>query len=331
MAETSARILRLLSLLEARAEWGGQALAERLEVSARTLRRDVDTLRDLGYPVEAIKGPGGGYRLGAGSKLPPLVLDDDQAIAIAVALQTAPASVAGIDEALARARTTLRQVMPARIRAVTDDLHVTTLRNYWEFAAPPIDAATLRAVGSAIRTQRVLRFSYRAADGSVPDSTSPTFEPPKRVEPQHLVVWAGRWYLVAYDLDRQAWTIVRVERMEPKTPSGPHFARRELPAESLADFVTDTCDRGDVPADWPCRGSATLDLPPGVVARFAPGGSLVESLGEARCRLTLGGWSWPGVAGLYATFDADLRDVEPAELRAALHALGERFTHASAL
>lgn len=131
MADTSARILRLLSLLQARSDWPGAALADRLGISVRTLRRDVETLRDLGYPVEAGKGPGGGYRLGPGGKLPPLVLDDDQAIAIALALQTAPATVRGIDDAVARALTTLRQVLPARLRAASEAFEVSALRNYW--------------------------------------------------------------------------------------------------------------------------------------------------------------------------------------------------------
>lgn len=136
MADTSARILRLHSLLEARVEWSGSELADRLDVSARTLRRDIDTLRELGYPIDAVKGPGGGYRLGAGGKLPPLVLDDDQAIAIALALQTAPATVTGIDDAVSRALTTLRQVMPARLRAASETFEVTSLRNYTAQSAP---------------------------------------------------------------------------------------------------------------------------------------------------------------------------------------------------
>ncbi|QEH94764.1 HTH domain-containing protein (plasmid) [Dermacoccus abyssi] len=160
MADTSARILRLLSLLDARVDWPGGELAERLGVSARTVRRDIDTLRELGYPVESVTGPGGGYRLGAVGKLPPLMLDDDQAIAIALALQTAPATVTGIDDAVARALTTLRQVMPARLRVASEGFEITALRNYWEFSAPPIDVATLQAVGSTIRTSSCLRFDY---------------------------------------------------------------------------------------------------------------------------------------------------------------------------
>ncbi len=177
MAQSSARALTLLSLLEARQEWQAEALAGRLEITTRTLRRDIETLRDLGYPIDSVRGPGGGYRLGAGSKLPPLVLDDDQAIAIALALQTAPATIAGMDETLARALSTLRQVLPARLRATTDDLQVTALRNYWEFSAPPISASTLRAVGSALRNRQVLAFDYEPMDAGMPrppGGSSPT-------------------------------------------------------------------------------------------------------------------------------------------------------------
>lgn len=328
MAQTSSRILRLLSLLQARPEWSGGDIAARLGVSSRTLRRDVDTLRELDYPIEATKGPGGGYRLGAGSKLPPLVLDDDQAIAIAVALQTAPATIAGIDDSLARALHTLREVMPARVQAASDDLTVRALRNYWEFSAPPIAVDTLRAVGAAIRTRQVLRFDYTPAPGDPGQARGPV-DPPCRVEPHRLVVWAGRWYLVAYDLPEQKWAIYRVERIQPKTPTGPAFAPRPLPEQGLTRFVTTTADRGDTPADWTCVGSATLDLPADVVAQWAPGGSVVEDLGPGKSRLTLGGWSWAGVAGLYATFDTDLTDVTPPPLIEAFTQLALRLTKAA--
>ncbi|REF30044.1 helix-turn-helix transcriptional regulator [Calidifontibacter indicus] len=210
MADTSERILRLLSLLGARVEWSGVELAQRLSVSSRTLRRDVETLRELGYPVHAIKGPRGGYRLGAGGKLPPLVLDDDQAIAIALALQTAPATVTGIDDAVARALTTLRQVMPAHLRAASDAFEVTSLRNYWEFSAPPLDVATLQIVGAAIRTSHSLRFDYATPEGDTPGPRDIGFKPPREVEPHHLVVWAGRWYLIARDRQHQTWGLTPV-------------------------------------------------------------------------------------------------------------------------
>ena len=331
MADTSARILRLLSLLEARTEWLGAELATRLGVSARTLRRDVHTLRELGYPVEAVKGPGGGYRLGSGGKLPPMVLDDDQAIAIAIALQTAPATVEGIDDAVTRALTTLRQVMPSRLRAASEALELTALRNYWEFAAPPIDVATLQAVGAAIRTHRTLRFDYRSPDGLIPDPVEPDFTPPREVEPHHLVVWAGRWYLIARDRRTREWGTYRVDRIAPRDPAGALFTPLPLTDEDLTRLVIQNPDRGDTAAQWPCRGSATIDLPASLVARWAPGGSVVEHIDERRCRLTIGGWSWMGVAGLFVTFDSDLYDIEPNELGDALRQLAVRLRQAQSL
>lgn len=325
MADTSARILRLLSLLEARVEWPGPELAERVGVSARTLRRDIDTLRELGYPVDAVKGPGGGYRLGAAGKLPPLVLDDDQAIAIALALQTAPATVTGIDDAVARALTTLRQVMPARLRAASEAFEVTNLRNYWEFAAPPVAVATLQAVGSAIRNARTLRFDYAAPDGTVPAPGEPDFRPPVEVEPHHLVVWAGRWYLIARRPGDASWGTYRVDRMRAKTPDGRPFAPALLDSDDVTRLVVQNPDRGDTAGHWQCVGSATLDLPAEVVARWAPGGSVVTPLGPNRCRLTIGGWSWAGVAGLFITFDADLAEVTPPELVDAFAAVRGRL------
>ena len=330
VADTSARILRLLSLLEARVEWRGAELADRLGVSARTLRRDVDTLRELGYPINAVMGAGGGYRLGAGGRLPALVLDDDQAIAIALALQTAPATVTGIDDAVARALTTLRQVMPARLRAASEAFEVTSLRNYWDFAAAPVDVATLRAVGGAIRTSRVLSFDYRARNGTVPDPGHPGFRPPRQVEPHHLVVWAGRWYLIARDHGDRTWHTYRVDRIRPRTPVGVVFVPQPLTRDDLTRLVVQNPHRGDTAGQWQCVGSAVLDLPAAVVARWAPGGSVVEPVAGDRSRLTIGGWSWAGIAGLLITFDSDLSDVEPPELRAAMDRIGQRLTAATA-
>ncbi|MEU8817266.1 WYL domain-containing protein [Actinoplanes sp. NPDC048796] len=330
MADTSARILRLLSLLEARVEWRGAELAARLDVSARTLRRDVDTLRELGYPVNAVMGAGGGYRLGAGGRLPALVLDDDQAIAIALALQTAPATVTGIDDAVARALTTLRQVMPARLRAASEAFEVTSLRNYWEFSAPPIDVGTLRTVGAAIRTARVLRFDYLDPDGCVTEPGRPGFRPPREVEPHHLVVWAGRWYLIARGHRDREWHTYRVDRIRPHTPGGGAvFTPQPLTRDDLTRLVVRNPDRGDTPGRWQCVGSAVLELPAEVAARWAPGGSVVEPAGADRSRLTIGGWSWAGIAGLFITFDTDLSEVEPAELRSAMDQISRRLKAAT--
>ena len=240
------------------------------------------------------------------------VLDDDQAIAIALALQTAPATVTGIDDAVARALTTLRQVMPARMRAASEAFEVTALRNYWEFSAPPIDVATLQAVGSTIRTNSCLRFDYADPDGRVPAPGDADFRPPHDVEPHHLVVWAGRWYLVARN--RGTWGTYRVDRIRPKTPAGGPFTPAPLDAEDLNRLVVRNPERGDTPGQWQCVGAATLALPADVVARWAPGGSVVAPIDRHSCRLTIGGWSWAGVAGLFITFDTDLTNVEPSEL-----------------
>ncbi|MET0702698.1 MAG: HTH domain-containing protein, partial [Mycobacterium sp.] len=193
MPTTSARLLSLLSLLQARRDRPGALLAERLEISPRTVRRDVDRLRGLGYAIVAVKGPDGGYRLDAGAELPPLLFDDDQAVALAVALQTAGLTGAGIEEAAARALNTVRQVMPVRLRHHIDSLRFTAVEPPSIGARPQVDSAVLMTVSAAVRAREVLRFDYAGADA------------PRRVEPQHLVTWGGRWYLVAWDLDRSDW------------------------------------------------------------------------------------------------------------------------------
>ena len=330
MATTSARLLRLLSLLGARFTWSGADLADRLGVSTRTLRRDVESLRELGYPVDATKGPEGGYRLGAGSNLPPLFLDDEQAVAIAVALQTAPASVSGIDEAVDRALASIKQVMPTPLRAEVDALHLTAIRNAWEFSAPPIASDTLRAVGHALRTGQLLRFDYLTPDGRRPHPAEPDFTPPQTVEPHHLVTWTGRWYLVAYHPAADRWAVYRVDRMHTQGPTGVPFRSRELPDPSVAHYVMTEPDRGDTPARWQCLGTAVLALPAEVVARWAPGGSVVEYVDPSRTRITLGAWSWVGIAGLLATFDAEITLPEPAELKAACRLIGRRLQRAGA-
>ncbi|MEX5720184.1 helix-turn-helix transcriptional regulator [Geodermatophilus maliterrae] len=328
MSATSARLLTVLSLLGARARWSGEELSERLGVSTRTLRRDVGSLRALGYPVSTLKGPDGGYRLGSGGELPPLLLDDEQALAVAVALQTTPTSVSGIDDAVARALTSIRQVMPARLRAEVDAMHLTTIPNSWEFPAPPIPPDTLRAVGHAVRNRHLLRFDHRTPDGRRPDPGDPDFTPPVRAEPHHLVVWAGRWYLVAYVVPEEAWRIYRVDRIHAHAPTGAGFRPRRLPGSDVARYVMTTCDRGDTPARWQCTGSVVMDLPADVVARWAPGGSVVEYVDATRTRITLGAWSWAGIAGLLATFDADFADVRPAGLRDACRSLSRRYDRA---
>ncbi|GAB3257236.1 helix-turn-helix transcriptional regulator [Kineosporia babensis] len=320
MATTSARALKLLSLLQSRREWSGPELSERLQVSTRTLRRDVESLRELGYPVQTRLGPDGGYRLGAGTSLPPLLFDDEQAVALALALQTAPVTVSGVDEGATRALTTLTQVMPARLRAQVEAVRVTAIRNYWDFAAPPIDPAVLKAVGTAVHREHLLRFDYLGPDGSRQD-------PPLRVEPHHLVLWAGRWYLIAHSREAD-WAIYRVDRIRPSDPTGLPFTRKALPDPDVRRYLMTRHDRGDTPAPWQCLGTVVIDLPSDVVARWAPGGSVVERIGPQQSRFTVGAWSWAGIAGILATFDADFTVVEPDELRLACRRIGRRLDHA---
>ncbi|MCX4545499.1 WYL domain-containing protein [Streptomyces sp. NBC_01565] len=317
--KTSARLLSLLSLLQARRDWPGQLLAERLEVSPRTVRRDVDRLRELGYPIAAAKGPDGGYRLDAGTDLPPLLFDDDQAVALAVALQTAAGTGAGIEEAAARALNTVRQVMPARLRHRIDALRVTAVERAGAPARPQADPQVLMALSGAVRAREVLRFDYA---GAAADAAA------RRAEPHHLVTWGGRWYLVAWDLDRADWRTFRADRITPRTPTGPRFPPRELPGGDVAAFVAARFRGSQGPEGWPCRGEVILDLPAAAVSRYA-GDGVVEELGPDRCRLVLGAWSWPGLAATIGKFDADIEVVGPPELTRAFAHLARRYARAA--
>ncbi|SEH01110.1 Predicted DNA-binding transcriptional regulator YafY, contains an HTH and WYL domains [Nonomuraea solani] len=316
MPKTSARLLALLSLLQTRRDWPGAMLAERLDISPRTVRRDVDRLRELGYPIVAFKGPEGGYRLDAGAELPPLLFDDEQAIALAIALQSATTTGAGIEEAAARALNTVRQVMPARLRHRIDALQVTAVEQSTLRPAPQADSGVLMAIGAAVQAREVLRF----------DHTSGTS--PRRVQPHHLVTWGGRWYLVAWDLDREDWRTFRADRITPRTPTGPRFTPRELPGGTVTAYVAAKFRGAAVAGDWPCHGEVILDLPASAVSRFVRDG-LVEELGPDRCRLVLGSWSWHSLAAAIGRFDADIEVVGPPELKAAFAHLARRFTAAA--
>ncbi|PCG83048.1 transcriptional regulator [Streptomyces sp. WZ.A104] len=328
MPKTSARLLSLLSLLQARRDWPGQALAERLEVSPRTVRRDVDRLRELGYPIVAFKGPDGGYRLDAGARLPPLLFDDDQAVALAVALRTAAATGAGIGEAAARALTTVRQVMPDRLRHRLDALRITAVERTPGPPGPQADPRVLMALSAAVHAGEVLRFDHSPAHAPRTDETGGSAARPRRVEPHHLVTWGGRWYLVGWDLDRADWRTFRVDRIAPRTPTGPRFTPREVPGGDVAAFVAARFRGSDGPDGWPCRGEVILGLPASEVSGYLRDG-VVEELGPDRCRLVLGTWSWAGVAAAVARFDADFEIVGPDEFRDAVADLARRCARAA--
>ena len=226
--DPTARVLRLLSLLQTHRHWPGDELAGRLEVSPRTLRRDVDRLRELGYPVDATRGAAGGYRLSAGAQLPPLLLDDEEAVAIAVGLRTAASgAVAGIGETSVRALAKLQQVLPSRLRHRVDALAgATVAAPAW--AGAPVDPDVLVTVAQACRGSEQLRFAYTSGDGSTSD---------RLVEPYRLVVRARRWYLVAYDLRREQWRTFRADRLQRPFANGVRVPPRELPAADAAAFL----------------------------------------------------------------------------------------------
>ncbi|GAA4194655.1 WYL domain-containing protein [Streptosporangium oxazolinicum] len=323
MPKTSARLLALLSLLQTRRDWSGTVLADRLGISLRTVRRDVERLRELGYPIAAVKGPDGGYRLGAGTELPPLLFDDEQAVALTVALRivaTTPGN--GLAEPAERALNTIRQVMPSRLRHRIDALRVTAVERPVTRPAAPVDGDALLSISAAVHAREILRFDY---GGEATD------KPPRRVEPHHVVTWDGRWYLIAWDLDRDDWRTFRADRITPRTPNGPRFTPRVLPGGDVATFVTGTFrgGSGDAPGDWPCQGTVILDLPAATVALYTRDG-LVEEIGPHRCRLTLGSWSWTGLAAAVARYDADIDVVGPGELTDAFAHLARRFTRTAA-
>lgn len=322
MHKTSARLLALLSLLQTTRDWSGDNLAERLGITSRTVRRDIDRLRELDYPITTVKGPAGGYRLEAGTHLPPLLFDDEQAVALAIALQTAAAGTTVAEDA-ARALATLRQVMPPRLRHRIDLLRVTAVQ-------PPaaagdtrqVDAQVLLDLSRAIHAREELRFDY----ASGPDTSA---DDARRVEPHHLVTWRQRWYLVAWDLHREDWRTFRVDRVRPRKPTGPRFEQRELPGGDVTTFITSRFRGNDgTTTDWPCRGEVVLHLPAADVAPFAQDG-IVEELGPDRCRLTLGSWSWAGLAAAVGRFDTDIEVVGPPQLAAAFRDLAARYAHAA--
>lgn len=321
MATTTSRLLSLLSLLQARRDWPGPLLAQRLHTSTRTVRRDIDRLREMGYAIEATMGPDGGYRLGAGSELPPLLFDDDQTIAVAVALQTAPAAGVGIEEGAIRALATMRQVMPSHVRHRLDALQVTTITKGAGSGSPAtVSADVLVSLAGTIRAREVLRFDYAARDAA-PGSMSPS--PPRRVEPHRIVTAQGRWYLLAWDLDREDWRLFSVDRVTPRIPSGPRFVPREVPGGDVHEFVSARFKGRDV-NQWPCRGTVILDLPARDVLPFAGEGT-VRPIAKDRCSLETGSWSWGSLAAAYGRFEVPMEVVGPPELAAAFAVLAQRY------
>ncbi|ANP54176.1 putative DNA-binding transcriptional regulator YafY [Streptomyces griseochromogenes] len=278
MLETSARLLRLLSLLQAHREWSGAELAERLGVTPRTVRRDVDRLRELGYPVNASPGIGGGYQLGAGAELPPLLLDDDEAVAVAVGLRTAAGQgIEGIGESSVRALAKLEQVLPNRLRRRVSALNAFTVPMLRPGPpSAPVDPAVLTELAHLCRDAERLRFAYLSHDGTSSRRT---------VEPHRLVCTERRWYLVAWDVDRQDWRTFRVDRLTPKPPHGPRFTPREPPAEDLAAYVS----KGVSTRAYATHSAVRLLVPLHQAAeRISPSAGTLEADGDDACVLRSG-------------------------------------------
>jgi predicted DNA-binding transcriptional regulator YafY len=321
--ETSARLLRLLSLLQTRPEWSGPELAERLGVSVRTVRRDVEKLRSLDYPVEVDLGPTGGYRLGAGAALPPLLLDDEEAVAVAVTLQTAAGSggvgVAGLGEAAVRALVKLERVLPSRLRRRVAAVPVSTVAPMR--AAPTVDPAALVTVGAACRDRRVLELEYTAHDGAVTR---------RRVEPHHLVSWGRRWYLLAHDLGRDDWRTLRLDRVRPRVgpdglATGPRFEPRPVPGGDPAAYVASKV--ADVRA-FRCR--VRVLAPPDVVReRLWTDQARLDDLGDGTCRLHLAADHADGAVFMLVGMGLEVVVESPDELAEALRSLAQRCLRAA--
>lgn len=251
MLSTSARLLRLASLLQSRRHWPGQALAEELGIDARTVRRDVDRLRELGYPVEASSGVGGGYGLGRGADLPPLVLDDEEAVALAIALRAASANVGGIESTALRLLAKLDQLMPTRLRRRATSLHAVTLS--LRTGPPLVEASLLSELAMACRDSRRLRFRYRNHPGE---------KSQREVEPLRLANYGRRWYLIAWDPSREDWRSFRIDRFEGAPAVGEAFVPRPPPPDVAAKL-----ERGIAYAPFTCR--VTLRLA-GTVSELEP-------------------------------------------------------------
>ena len=319
MIQTSARLLALLSLLQVRREWTGQELADRLTVDARTIRRDIDKLRSLGYPIEAAPGVAGGYRLGAGGELPPLLLDDAEAVAVAVGLRTAASgTIAGIEETSVRALAKLEQVLPSRLRRRVSALGDAT--SAFSVDGPQIDADVLATLAGACRDGTRLRFSYVAKD----DRASQ-----RHVEPSAVVHSGYRWYLVAYDLDRDDWRTFRIDRFRGRVRLAERGRPRTVPGGDPAAYVKERLRSSSGETDAP-PGKVRVQASAAEMARRIPARyATVEPETDDTCVvLTRGAWTrqflvWMAVLG--RPFEV----LEPPEFRAAGARLAETLRAAT--
>jgi predicted DNA-binding transcriptional regulator YafY len=315
---TSSRLLRLLSLLQTPRDWTGTELAERLEVSTRTVRNDVERLRALGYPVHATRGSVGGYRLEAGASMPPLLLDDDEAVAVAIGLRTATSgAVTGIEETSLRALAKLEQVLPPRLRRQVSALQGVTLAVQRRRPAPKVDPAVLAELARLARQQFMLRFDYSDRRETVTQ---------RRAEPYRLVNAGQRWYLVAWDLDRDDWRTFRVDRIRPGMSPGARFTPRPLSDDEVEALIT----RG-VPPEARRHQARVIVMTPAerLSERFGPWIGTITPIDEASCLLTTGAERVEDLAAYLGLLGVDFSVNEPPELVAQVQALAARYTAAT--
>lgn len=314
MLETSARLLELLSLLQLKRDWTSTELAGRLGVSSRTVRADIGKLRSLGYPVSARPGVAGGYRLAAGTAMPPLLLDDDEAVAVAVGLGAMATASLGVEETSLTALAKLEQVLPSHLRRRVDAIREAT--SVVSSAEPPVDLGALGAVAAAIRGHERLRFGYTKPGGT---------EEARHVEPQRLVSWGPLWYLLAWDLDRDDWRIFRVDRLTHRVPTGARFRPRVIPEDDVVQYVVRRLMR----AGWTYRARVLVHAPAATVAAKSPIPLDIEAIDDTTCRVELGSDDPDRLAHWMAQLDVDLEVIEGDEVAAAFERLAERFRRAA--
>lgn len=305
-------MLTLLSLLQSRRDWPGQVLAERLEVTARTVRRDVDRLRELGYTIIAVKGPDGGYRLAPGAQLPPLLFDDGQTVALAVALQRMPSSGLDLDDDADRALKTVQQVMPTRLRHRLDGI-----RFMDSAVAVRVDPKVLETVSAATEDGRLIRFDYGQAAA----------EPHRQVEPHAVVARSGWWYLIAWDLIQNDWRIYRLDKLVPKFSAGARFTRRPIPTGDARTYLAARTKGSEDKDVWPCHGEFLLELPATDIAPWLGDGEL-EQISSSSCRVRVGSWSWAGLLSWVIRFDAPFTILGPDALIDSIPKFATRLTAA---
>jgi len=313
---TSSRLLALLGLLQSRATWTGQELAERLTVTPRTIRNDIERLRELDYPVEAVRGPAGHYRLGVGARMPPLLLDDEEAVAVAVGLR-AITGMSGLEDTSTRALAKLDSVLPHRlqrqVRTISDAVQSGPENTGSNAPDPEVDPATVIAVAAAIRDHEELRLAYRGTR--------------LQVEPYRLISWQRRWFLVARDGRTDDWQSLRLDWMTIKTPGGRRFAPTELPGGDYPAFVL----RSTAAAGWQVHVRITVAAPAAeVLSRINPTVGVVEAIDDQTSVLVTGSDSVETVAAYIGMLGLDFTVTEPPELIEALRIQSERYARAIA-